>query len=76
MKLKIKRWDLESIEKHALKVFPFECCGLLVGKMGKEIFDVKEVVQAENVQSLRYPLKSMPNSSIEQSMRLRQRGLS
>ena len=50
MKLKIKRWDLESIEKHALKVFPFECCGLLVGKMGKEIFDVKEVVQAENVQ--------------------------
>jgi len=50
MKLKIKRQDLESIEKHALKVFPFECCGLLVGKIEKEIFDVKEVVQAENVQ--------------------------
>jgi len=50
MKLKIKRQDLESIEKHALKVFPLECCGLLIGKAGKEIFDVKEIVQAENVQ--------------------------
>jgi proteasome lid subunit RPN8/RPN11 len=50
LKLKIKRQDLESIEKHALKVFPLECCGLLIGKVCKEIFDVKEVVQAENVQ--------------------------
>jgi len=50
MKLKIGRRDLESIEKHALKVFPLECCGLLIGKMWKEIFDVKEVVQAENAQ--------------------------
>jgi len=49
MKLKIKHRYFESIEKHALKVFPLECCGLLIGKMGKGIFEVKEVVQAENV---------------------------
>jgi len=49
MKLKIKYRYFESIEKHALKVFPLECCGLLIGKMGKGIFEVKEVVQAENV---------------------------
>jgi len=49
MKLKIKRRDFRYIEKHALKVFPLECCGLLIGKIGKGIFDVKEVIQAENV---------------------------
>jgi len=49
MKLKIKRQNFESIEKHALKVFPLECCGLLIGKMGKGIFEVKEVIRAENV---------------------------
>jgi len=50
MKLKIKRQDFRYIEKHALKVFPLECCGLLIGKMRKGIFEVKEVVQAKNVQ--------------------------
>ena len=32
-----------------MKVFPLECCGLLIGKRGKGIFDVKEVIQAKNV---------------------------
>jgi len=49
MKLKIKRQDFRYIENHALKVFPLECCGLLIGKMGKGIFEVKEVIRAENV---------------------------
>jgi proteasome lid subunit RPN8/RPN11 len=49
MKLKIKRRDFESIEKHALKVFPLECCGLLIGKTGKGIFEVKKVVPAKNI---------------------------
>jgi proteasome lid subunit RPN8/RPN11 len=47
--LKIKRRDFESIEKHALKNFPLECCGLLIGKTATKIFDVKEVVPAENM---------------------------
>ncbi len=49
MKLKIKRRDLESIEKHALRVFPLECCGLLVGRAARGIFNVEEVVQANNI---------------------------
>jgi proteasome lid subunit RPN8/RPN11 len=49
MKLKIKYRYFESIEKHALKVFPLECCGLLIGKMGKGIFEVKKVVPAKNI---------------------------
>jgi proteasome lid subunit RPN8/RPN11 len=53
MKLKIKHQDLESIEKHALKVFPLECCGLLIGKMEKGVFDVKDVIHAENVHKSR-----------------------
>jgi proteasome lid subunit RPN8/RPN11 len=46
--LKIKHRDLESIEKHALKTFPLECCGLLIGKTTTKIFDVKEIVTTEN----------------------------
>lgn len=47
--LKIKHRDLESIEKYALKTFPLECCGLLVGKSTTKIFDVKEIVTTENI---------------------------
>jgi len=47
--LKIKRRDFESIKNHALKKFPLECCGLLIGKAAMKTFDVREVVLAENV---------------------------
>ena len=47
--LKIKHRDIESIEKHALKTFPHECCGLLIGKSTMKIFDVKEIVPTENI---------------------------
>lgn len=47
--LKIKRLDFESIKNHALKKFPLECCGLLIGKAAMKTFDVREVVPAENV---------------------------
>ena len=47
--LKIKHRDIESIEKHALKNFPHECCGLLIGKSTMKIFDVKEIVPTENI---------------------------
>jgi len=47
--LKIKRLDFESIKNHALKKFPLECCGLLIGKAAMKTFDVSEVVPAENV---------------------------
>jgi proteasome lid subunit RPN8/RPN11 len=40
---------MESIKKHALKNFPFECCGLLIGKTTMKIFDVKEIVPTENI---------------------------
>ena len=47
--LKIKRLDFESIKNRALKKFPLECCGLLIGKAAMKTFDVSEVVPAENV---------------------------
>lgn len=49
MKLSIQRPDLRAIDEHALKSFPHECCGLLLGEFGKEVIEVKEVVRAENV---------------------------
>lgn len=49
MNLKLKRDGLRAIDGHALKNFPRECCGLLLGKFEKNVIEVKEVVEAENV---------------------------
>lgn len=49
MNLKLNRDDLKAIDGHALKNFPLECCGLLLGKFGKNVIEVKEVVEADNV---------------------------
>jgi len=51
MNLKLNRDDLKAIDGHALKIFPRECCGLLLGKFGENSIEVKEVVEAENVLS-------------------------
>jgi len=53
MKLKIKPSDMLAVEKHALKTFPYECCGLFMGKSNDEEFEVKKVVKAKN--TLRSP---------------------
>ncbi len=49
MNLKLNRDGLKAIDVHALKNFPLECCGLLLGKFGKNVIEVKEVVEADNV---------------------------
>jgi len=49
MNLKLSRDFLNAIDGHALKNFPRECCGLLLGKFGKNVIEVVEVVKAENV---------------------------
>jgi len=51
MNLKLNRDDLKAIDGHALKIFPRECCGLLLGKFGENSIEVKEVVESENVLS-------------------------
>jgi proteasome lid subunit RPN8/RPN11 len=37
MHLKLNRDGLKAIDGHALKNFPLECCGLLLGKFGKNL---------------------------------------
>jgi len=49
MNFKLSRDGLNAIDKHALLNFPRECCGLLLGKFGGNVIEVKEVVEAENV---------------------------
>lgn len=49
MNLKLNRDGLKAIDGHALKNFPRECCGLLLGKFGENVIEVEEVVEAENV---------------------------
>lgn len=49
MKLSIRLLDLRTIERHALKCLPYECCGILLGRFVKDSVEVEEVVQAENL---------------------------
>jgi len=49
VELRIKQKDLKSIEKHALESFPFECCGLMIGKVKEDVFYVEKVVPADNI---------------------------
>ena len=49
MNLKLSRDGLKVIDEHALKNFPRECCGLLLGKFGENVIEVEEVVEADNV---------------------------
>ncbi|MFH1821947.1 MAG: M67 family metallopeptidase [Methanobacteriota archaeon] len=48
MKLRIKVAGMKKIDAHALKTFPYECVGLLIGTSGKEGFEVKKIVKAKN----------------------------
>jgi len=47
-KLKIKSSEMRKIDAHALRAFPDECAGLLVGTSGKGGFEVKKAVEAKN----------------------------
>lgn len=49
MRLKIGQSDMRAIDANALKSYPKECCGLLLGKFGENEIDVKKVVEAGNV---------------------------
>jgi proteasome lid subunit RPN8/RPN11 len=49
VKLALKRADFEKIKQHAVRSYPKECCGLLMGRRDREILETKEVIQAENV---------------------------
>lgn len=50
MRLKIKKGDLRAIDRHSLKCFPVECCGLLVGKRTNADLNVEGVISAENIE--------------------------
>lgn len=48
MKLRIKASNMKKIDAHALKSFPYECVGLLIGTLDKGGFEVKKIVRAKN----------------------------
>ena len=49
MKLRVMPTDLRAIKKQAEKNFPLECCGLMLGKFGRDAIEVCKVVEAKNV---------------------------
>ena len=47
--LKINDQNLESINLHAEKTYPDECCGLILGYLSHDVKTVVEVIPTENV---------------------------
>lgn len=48
MEIKLREYDFNIIKEHSMESFPEECCGILFGYINNYIFEVDEVVPAEN----------------------------
>jgi len=75
MKLEIKSSDMRKIDAHALKAFPYECVGLLVGTTTKNVFDVKKVVKAKNMLPSPVAFEADPESVYGANKDAEERGL-
>ncbi len=49
MRLRIDRNQMKRIEWHAIREFPYECCGLLIGEVEGEEAVVLETIETRNV---------------------------
>lgn len=58
-KVLITRKDADAIGQAALKAYPQEACGLLVGRLGEDCFEVRQVLAMTNTHS------SRPNDRFE-----------
>lgn len=75
MKLEIKKSDLKAIAAHALKSYPKECCGLMLGKFGKSEIEVKEVVEAGNILGSPVEFEAEPELVFKVFQKAERRGL-
>lgn len=49
MILKIQGDLLKKVEEHAIREYPYECCGLLLGRMSKGKAEILQVLEARNI---------------------------
>jgi proteasome lid subunit RPN8/RPN11 len=49
--IKIRRNDLEMIRRHGERDYPFECCGLIIGKFGPD--GIKQVAETYPISNAR-----------------------
>ncbi|MEW6222019.1 MAG: M67 family metallopeptidase [Candidatus Hadarchaeota archaeon] len=75
MKLKLKQGDLKAIAAHALKSYPKEGCGVLLGNFKKNAIDVMEVVEAKNVKGSPVEFEADPQLVFEAFKRGEKKGL-
>lgn len=48
MRISLSEPDLKDIEEHSIESIPNESCGILLGKIKKDSFEVEKVITAEN----------------------------
>jgi proteasome lid subunit RPN8/RPN11 len=79
VRLQISSQDMLGIERHALAVYPEECCGLLVGEPaspGRDAVVVRQVWSAENVAERRQSRYAIaPEALLRGHHRAREKGL-
>lgn len=51
MTILLKQEHKDSIYQHAEEIYPFECCGFLIGKVVKEHYQIYDVLRAKNTRS-------------------------
>lgn len=49
--LRIQFSDYESLRKHGERTYPYECCGVLLGRSSNGVNEVEEIVEAGNTRT-------------------------
>lgn len=49
MRARVRQGRLKKIKEHAVREYPFECCGILLGRFGESEILIEEAVEADNV---------------------------
>ena len=57
--IRLKKQHLDQIKYEAIVCYPSECCGLLVGNTGKDLFTINNVIPSKNI------IKNLGNNCFE-----------
>jgi proteasome lid subunit RPN8/RPN11 len=66
---------VRAIDAHAIKCYPIECYGLILGKIGKDGIEAKEVVEGKDLSSSPVSFEADPAFVYKEYKKAEERGL-
>lgn len=66
---------MRKIEAHAIRGYPIECYGLMLGKVGKDLIEVEEVVEGKDLSSSPVSFEADPEFVYKEYKRAEELGL-